>query len=61
MRNQKTIHEKWEADSKDGVRFSDEPGTGNVILVGADDVLKELFGEEKLRKHRQSIDEIDEV
>ena len=61
MRKQKTIHEKWEADSKDGVRFSDEPGTQNVILVGPDDALKELFGEEKVRKHKQSIDEIDEM
>lgn len=63
---QKTMHEKWENDSKGpngGLNFHDAPDNGErVELEGfSDEELKRIMGEEEYRKYRQKYDEIEET
>lgn len=66
MAKQKTMHEKWESDSKGpdgGLNFHDAPDTGErAELEGfSDEELKRIMGEEEFRKYRKKYDEIDEA
>lgn len=66
MAKQKTMHEKWESDSKgpdSGLNFHDAPDTGErVEFEGfSDEELKQIMGEEEFRKYRQKYDEIEEA
>lgn len=63
---QKTMHEKWENDSKGqngGLNFHDAPETGGTIeLEGfSDEEMKRILGDEGYRKYKQKYDEIDET
>lgn len=63
---QKTMHEKWESDSKGpngGLNFHDAPDTGErVELEGfSEEEMKRIMGEEEFKKYRQKYDEIEET
>ena len=65
MAKQKTIHEKWESDSKgegNGIRFHDAPDTGERAKMEGftDEELLRIMGEEEFRKYKGNIDEIEE-
>lgn len=66
MAKQKTMHEKWELDSKGengGLNFHDAPDTGKMIPMKgfSDKQLKNILGEEGYRKYKMQFDEIEEV
>lgn len=66
MAKYKTIHEKWERDSKEpnaGLNFHDTPETGKRIPMEGftDEELARIMGEEEFMKYKKNIDEIEET
>lgn len=63
---QKTLHEKWEIDSREpdgGIGFGEASGDGKMIpMIGfTDEQLKKILGEEKYKKYKEQFDEIEEA
>lgn len=66
MAKDKTLHQKWEADSKGpdgGLNFHDAPEDGKMIPMEgfSDEELKEILGEDGYRKYKAQFDEIEET